>query len=213
MRKASSMIELVIAIVVMGIAVMTLPLMLEQTQKGNSFAMQQEAILVARTQIGDILTYPWDENSIQDGVVGVLDVTSSAFGRYSEQRRVGHVRQDKRRKFFTNSTQATTTLGQEGSNYNDIDDFSSGSSKELVILNEDTASGLGYKFDLKLNTTVSYVDYNDSGLNTSNSPLASTNVKMIELSIKDTNDIMTPFKLRAYSTNIGGNYILRRDWK
>ena len=104
MRKASSMIELVIAIVVMGIAVMTLPMMLERTQANNAFAMQQEAILAAKTQIGDIITFPWDENSLSttSNVVAVLDTDS--VGNYQREvnttRRVGHVAQDKRRKFF-----------------------------------------------------------------------------------------------------------------
>ena len=36
MRKAASMLELVIAIVVMGIAVMSLPLILKQSQNENA---------------------------------------------------------------------------------------------------------------------------------------------------------------------------------
>ena len=49
MRKAASMIELIIAIVVMGIAVMTLPILLLKTQNNNAYTLQQEIILAART--------------------------------------------------------------------------------------------------------------------------------------------------------------------
>ena len=59
-----SMLELVVAIVVMGIVVMSLPLILTQVQNNNAFAMQQEAILAAKAKIGDVLTYEWDANSI-----------------------------------------------------------------------------------------------------------------------------------------------------
>ncbi|MDA7848094.1 hypothetical protein N8972_01250 [Sulfurospirillum sp.] len=223
LRKASSMIELVIAIVVMGIAVMTLPLMLDKTQTNNAFAMQQEAILAARTQIGDILTYPWDENSIQNDVVGVLNVhinSDDELDRNITIRRVGHVLADKRRKFFNADVNATTiiNLGKDGAELipNDIDDFS-GVLTRLVNSGED-AGVLDYRYNLNMTTTVSYV--NDSAdyfatniplftLNT-NSSLITTNIKMVELTLRGSN--LSKFTLRSYSTNIGGSQFLRRNW-
>lgn len=78
MRRGTSMLELVVAIVVMGIAVMALPLMLSQTKSNNEFAMQQEAILAARTKLGDVLTYAWDEaNVLLTGATLVLDTNDT----------------------------------------------------------------------------------------------------------------------------------------
>ena len=55
-RSAMSMIELVVAIVVMGIAVASLPLILLQTQRSTALAMQQEVILATTTRLAFILS-------------------------------------------------------------------------------------------------------------------------------------------------------------
>ncbi len=220
MKKASSMIELVIAIVVMGIAVMTLPLMLERNQENNAFAMQQETILAARTEIGDILTYPWDENSIKDNVVGVVDVVNgdSELDRNTTQRRIGHIRQDKRRKLFSDETNASLTstfdYTADGDIIpDDIDDFNGDKSYDSIT------SSLSYRFKFDINTTVAYVsdttNYTLNNINfnfNTNTANLSTNIKMIELNVSNTENSITPFTLRAYSANIGGNQLLRRDW-
>ncbi len=213
LRKASSMIELVIAIVVMGIAVMALPLMLERSQENNAFAIQQETILAARTQIGDILTYPWDENSIRNNVVGVLNTNSpeDELDRNTTIRRVGHVLADKRRKFFNADINSSNPLGQEGTDIDDIDDFTN-------VIQFDATGGLDYRFDFNMTTTALYVNdsanYSAQDMATftldTNASLNTTNIKMIALTLNGTN--LDTFTLRAYSTNIGGSQLLRRDW-
>ncbi|MFK5881816.1 MAG: type II secretion system protein [Sulfurospirillum sp.] len=220
MRKAVSMLELVIAIVVMGIAMMTLPTMLTTIQNNNIFSLRQEAILAARTQLGDELTYLWDENSIDSSsqVVAVLDTNSSYFKRNPTNgtRRIGHIKGNKRRKFFTSPTYATSpaNLGKDGSETtpNDIDDFSS--STPITI--QHIANTLDYRYDLNMTTAVSYVDDNftqgitfDFSTNPI-SPAKSTSIKMTTLTITNDNDFN--MILRAYSCNIGANQLLRRDF-
>ena len=172
MRKASSMIELVIAIVVMGIAVMTLPLMLERTQANNAFAMQQEAILAAKTQIGDIITFPWDENSLNttSNVVAVLDTDSASYQReVNTTRRIGHVVQNKRRKFFTNSTTASDIGGALTDNIIDIGDFDNTDSNLTQAAAGEDAGVLDYRFDLNMTTKIRYIN------DTPNTPFAFSN--------------------------------------
>jgi len=209
-RKAASMLELVIAIVVMGIAMMTLPLMLTTTQNNNIFTMRQEAIYAARTQLGDMLTYSWDEHSMDSNLnIGVLDTNST-----NNNLRIGHVKGNKRRKYFTKETNATTPakLGKDGAELtpNDIDDFSS----PTPVTIQHIANTLDYRYDLNMTTTVSYVDDNFAEGSTFildiNSSNKSTNIKMTKLIITNNNDFnMT---LRAYSCNIGANQLLRRDF-
>lgn len=226
MRKASSMIELVIAIVVMGIAMMALPLMLTRTQSNNEFAMQQEAILAARTQIGDILSYRWDENSINSDLVSaVLDTDSPTlnFKRYPDinsTRRIGHIKSDKRRKYFTASTPASAILGPDGAgNLDDIDDFKDTNKSIITNIGEEAAAGLDYRFDFNMSTNVVYVDDNFIlgnpfifKINATVLPIpnATSNIKMIE--IKTTGANINNFVLRAYSANIGEGQLLRRDY-
>jgi len=213
LRKASSMIELVIAIVIMGIAVMTLPLMLERVQENNAFAMQQEAILAAKTQLGDMITYPWDENSLKNNVVAVLDTQSASYQReVNTTRRIGHVKQDKRRKFFNNTTNASV-IGTATNNITDIADFDT----DVAVLNKlnaadaDFAGTLDYRFDFNMTTSVRYI--NDSPVNFvfSDANISTTsNIKMITVTLQGDN--ISTFKLRAYSSNIGESELLRRNY-
>jgi len=216
-RKASSMIELVIAIVIMGIAMMTLPMMLTRVQNNNEFAMQQEAILIARTQLGDILTYPWDEYSEDASYnVGILDTNGST--DYNRTNRIGLVHANKRRKFFSNETNASSSLGQDSGDYDDIDDFITATVKNSVNDESGDANAtLGYKLSKESNITISakYIDDSNTtavfDFNASSTPASTTNIKMITVSIKNT-QIDGNITLRAFSSNIGANQLLRRTW-
>lgn len=227
MRQGSSMLELVIAIVVMGIAVMSLPLILLQTKSNNEFALQQESILAARTKLGDILTYAWDEeatNQLEGAFVLDTNDTGSEteLNKHTNSRRIGHLFADKRRKGFDTFTQATAhnALGSDTGEvtlvaYDDIDDFHN-SVQSLYNTGEAALNGLDYKFtDINLTTRVIYVDdsatysnqiINDFIFTTANANRRS-NLKMIQI---DVVGAQTNFSLRAYSANIGESELLRR---
>lgn len=222
MRKAASMLELVIAIVVMGIAVSALPLILTQSQNSNALALQQEAIMATKAKISYILAYEWDANSYDAsaGVSRVLNTTSSASAHdafdTTSTRRIGHVGADKRRKLKdTNSTTRMATLiSNDG--LIDIDDFDYVPDENISISNQDD-----YIFSILLNPAISYIsdgnnslDYNSSiiGFNFSTTPITSdpTNIKMITVTttVNDRNITM-----RAYASNIGESSILSKvNW-
>lgn len=217
MRSAMSMIELVFAIVIMGISVMSLPLILTQVQSNNAFAMQQEAILAAKTKIGDILTYEWDENSYDTTAqrAYVLDTASDAeLSRIAGTTlRVGHVNAENRRKFFGVATNPTTagTLGNDG-NFNDIDDFS-GQAATIAATLENAGVGLDYVFTLTLTPTITYAadsanyTVNPLGvfaLNPDNNATI-TNIKTISVQVTGGDQTIT---LRAFACNIGESTLL-----
>ncbi len=218
MKNGASMIELVIAIVVMGIAVMTLPLMLTTTQNNNAFALQQETILAARTQLGDMLTYPWDEHTVGvNHAIGVLDTDSASYKRFPDNnstRRIGHIKGNRRRKFFTSLTYATPTalLGKDGNEtIDDIDDFSTATPTTIHLVQN--AGVLDYRFDFNMTTTVRYINDTASPSNFTflDTNITNTsNIKMITIKLQG-KDINT-LTFRAYSCNIGANELLRRDF-
>ena len=150
MRKAASMLELVIAIVVMGIAVMSLPLILTQSQNANAIALQQEVILATKTKLGYILSYEWDINSYDANasVSRVLNTTSadSDFNT-TTTRRIGHVFADSRRRLRDDMLPATTDGSTEWGNValGDIDDFD-GKDENTTIASET----MDYIFNLRL---------------------------------------------------------------
>ncbi|MFV0482014.1 MAG: prepilin-type N-terminal cleavage/methylation domain-containing protein [Campylobacteraceae bacterium] len=63
MKKGLSLIELVISIVVIGIVSLSFPMILTQTSNSMRVALQQEAILSAKTYAGTIMSLNWDINS------------------------------------------------------------------------------------------------------------------------------------------------------
>jgi len=220
MRRATSMIELVIAIVVMGIAVMSLPLILTQSQNSNAMALQQEAILATKTKLGYLLSYEWDVNSYDAtaGVSRVLNTTASLNAdddfNTTSIRRVGHVMADTRRRLRDDMATATTdgTAAWGNAALEDIDDFD-GRDENTTIASET----MDYIFNLQLHSTVNYVSdsatYANQDMNfifdASTTFTNPTNIKMITITTTGTNINMV---LRAFASNVGESGILKRAW-
>lgn len=214
MRSAMSMLELVFAIVIMGIAVMSLPLILTQVQTNNAFAMQQEAILAAKTKIGDILTYEWDDRSY-DANASRSFVLDTANGNNNLNRvgtttqRVGHINADNRRKFFPTNTNAT---GIGTSSSTDIDQFHN--QPTTIAATVETAGTLDYVFTaLTLTPTITYASdtatYSNTPLNNftfnPDNANAITNIKTIVVQVTGASQTIT---LRAFSCNVGESTLL-----
>jgi len=64
-KSAFTLIEIIFAIVIMSIAVLSLPMMNQITEKGIESSIVQEAIFAAATELNEAVTGHWDENSIE----------------------------------------------------------------------------------------------------------------------------------------------------
>jgi len=222
MRKATSMIELVIAIVVMGIAVMSLPLILTQSQNSNALALQQEAIMATKTQLAYILSYEWDENSFDANASTsrVLVTNSDNDLNATDIRRNGHVEGEKRRRLWdTSASNTQRSPDSEILGKNDIDDFNNYS--ETVAI---ASQNMDYIFTLELNTSVRYftdtATYGDENLTdfsfdyASATPGNPSNIKMIAVTARDLpNRNSLNITLRAFASNIGESGILKKVYK
>lgn len=220
-RSAFTMIELVISIVVMGIALMSIPTILQQVSKSDEFSMTQEAILATMTKVSNILTYKWDENSssaglnkvISAGSTAELDINSTTF------KRRGHFAYNGRRMSDDLNKTATNTSDAEWGNaaLDDIDDFDGTSDDVSLII--DTAADIEYLLDLNLTVSIGYIQDNDFyGGNYDNTvieftmgtPSGTSNIKEINVTAEKDSETVT--MLRAYSCNIGENSYQRRDF-
>jgi len=219
-RSGFSLVELVFSIVIIAIALMTAPLMLNQSAKSNQYALMQESILAARTKMGNILSFKWDENTFDKNgtVFRVIDVTDgdSELDRNTtadKERRRGHVYESKRRRMV--STAVNATIVQEGGvdEFDDIDDFDN----KTAVIAVTSATGKEGDFDyldkdLNLTTTVTFLsdaaNYSDQNItfdfnvNNTTADVNSTNIKMVELNATSTNNDL-PFVFRIFSSNIG----------
>ncbi len=62
MRRAFSLLELIIAIVVIALSIAALPFVVGGAMRGNSAAIVQEMITATKSVISDATTYPWNSN-------------------------------------------------------------------------------------------------------------------------------------------------------
>lgn len=217
MRSAMSLIELVFTIVIMGIAVMSLPLILTQVQRNDAFAMQQEAILAAKAKIGNILTYEWDHNSYDSTasrsfVLTTVSPDTELDCNGTTFRRLGHVNADSRRKCSATGASASAIGADagDGGNFTDIDDFDADAIN--ISASAEGAGTLDYIFDLNLSTNITYAAdsaaYNVSPvvftLNPDNNATV-TNIKTISVTVSGGDQNIT---LRAFTCNIGESMLL-----
>ena len=217
MRSAMSLIELVFTIVIMGIAVMSLPLILTQVQRNDAFAMQQEAILAAKAKLGNILTYEWDHNSYdltasRSFVLTTVSPDTELDCNGTTFRRLGHVNADSRRKCSATGASASAIGADagDGGNFTDIDDFDGDSIN--ISASAEGAGTLDYIFDLNLSTNITYAAdsaaYNVSPvvftLNPDNNATV-TNIKTISVTVSGGDQNIT---LRAFTCNIGESMLL-----
>jgi len=233
MRKGISLIELVLAIVVIAISVMSVPMMLQQGAKSDSFSMMQEAILAARTKMGNILSYKWDDNATDgnnsEGRLRALDVFAGdpaldRNGTYYPERRIGHVYGDLRRKMMANPTYPSDNVD---ANITDLNDFDNVSITLSAVAASSATDNFDYlDVDLNLTSHVYYIsdmttggtDYNDTNISFVFDPSTkhsitnnadSTNIKMIELEVTSQN--YQTFLFRTFSCNLGEVDLLERD--
>lgn len=196
MRSAFTMLELIFAIVVIAISVMSLPMMIQVTSRGVEENIVQEAIFAASAELMEATTYYWDNRSIEDIDVSrlsrVVDVDSNCD---ADRLRPGHINQPFHRRCLDSSVAA-------GVNY---------TAAELLIpsLNM-SVHGVGNIFDNPLAGAATYKDTYQSQMEIAMG-LGDVNVKELTVSIFEADGTTLITRLSIYSANLGEiDYFKRR---
>ncbi len=218
-KKAIAMIELIFALVIMGIVLMSAPMLIQQSVKSGNVALQQEAISITAEKLSWILSLPWDENSDKKIIrldrtplktlpKGLVDSFNNPLSNL--------------RNLNDNNVTATSTnsLGVDANDttFDDVDDFN-GNSDGLILFNGDsTTSDIGDYVDnnVSIKTTVTYAEDNSSlGGTTYNltgaiynhkNILNISNIKFITVNLSSNSGVEELEKnitLEAFSCNIG----------
>jgi len=194
-RYAFTMIELIFAIVVIAITVISLPTLSNATGQGIEGNLVQEAVFTASTQLNQAVTANWDERSLEDGGLASLarviddascDTNSSAF-RY--RLKAGHIAAPYHRRCLDSNSSAG--LGATTSAVNALEDYAG-----TQTLTNSGASQSGYKYTYSTNIAVA----TNGSFGTLNNNL---NIKTITANISDATSNELLASLVTYSCNVG----------
>ena len=204
-RYAFTMIELIFAIVIIAISVISLPVMSQTISKGIDSNLVQEAIFATATKLNEAVTYSWDQNSIDplqpDSLAQTINTGPGVGDCIVNGQRPGYIPQEKHRKCLSNLlTRPSAVLGPDGGVLNDLDDLAEAD----VPLFSNAAAADAYKDnDYKSTITITYANF---GTITA----ASQNIKLVSATISDSDGPVT--KLNTYSANIGEIDYFRRTF-
>jgi len=236
-RPAIAMIELIFAIVIMGIVMMSAPMLISTASKSSYVAVQQEGINEAASRIHMIMGYAWDENNTNDTYIPpILHVTNGAddlnVSDTNTSRRKGTPNESQRTYILSdiNSSRLFASqplaLGEDGTGEteDDMDDFIG----EITLTEiEDASVDYVENTTINIKTDIGYTKDNPTG-SASNynattisfvpfraESTGSTNIKSITVTLKSTSgvdELNKSIMLRAFSCNIGGYTLKERTF-
>lgn len=194
------MIELIFAIVIIAITALSLPMMTQITSRGGERNIVQEAIFAASTELNQVVSYRWDENSTQDDtMLSRVISTSDADCNATTKLRPGHINQPYHRRCIDDTTIRPSALGSDGGDLDDLDDIDQTQNNLFSGATVATA----YKQNYTNQLTVGYADFG-------NQVAVTRNIKEINSTVRDAAGNIIVL-LRTYSANIGEiDYYKRR---
>ncbi|WP_324172255.1 type II secretion system protein [Sulfurimonas sp.] len=207
-RYAFTLIELIFAIVIISISVMSLPMISQITFKTISNSQVQEAIFASVAGLNEATTYRWDEFSMNDAQTATFDpqfarVVNVVVGGNNDcsaatpNKRKGHIN----RKCLND----LSTRPYIGTVFNDSLNVAAHPQEHIFILDANS-SAEGYK---KLYDSILVVESNATfNKYDPNNP----NLKEITITILDKNTTNIVTVLRTYSANIGEVSYARRSY-
>jgi len=235
LRPAIAMIELIFAIVIMAIVLMSAPMLIHTATESNVVAIQQEGINEGASRVFMIMGYPWDENNTQDDYVPpILHVTDGdpALNEVGTTgRRIGIPELGSRSFIMAesnnsqNELNASVTLGIEGTVIDDMDDFGGTSLTQIQAATTDYTE----KTTVSIATSLAYNVATPNSAGTFNQTIISftpfttlaspagktTNIKSITVNVTSTTttkELQKNIVLRGFSCNIGGYELKERSF-
>lgn len=217
MRKALTLIELILSMVIIGIVFTVIPRLVMSMNQSTQTAIKEEAMYDAMARMGQIINLPWDNNNTQNPQI--LTVTGGE-GTYtcdttSGYRLGGFIGGRNCIEPASADYNASRIIGREDGEYNDIDDF-----HDANITADKNCSATLKKGLYAIGTSVMYVDDPASGSDAvlSITPKAanqSSNTKYVRVQVgygSDSQHTGCITALEYHAFNIGHIQINSRPW-
>ena len=185
-KTAIAMIELIFALVIIGIVLLSTPMLIQQSIKSSNVALQQEAIAAAASHMGVVLSMNWDEANanLAVGTSPILDTNRTGLAidplNFNGGTLAGLEGVLGRVSLVSGSFSYTPSLinqfGIYDSNesnfttFDDIDDYD-GNDLGITVYNaQNSSADIGDYVDTQINmhTEVEYVEDRPKGLISSN---------------------------------------------
>ena len=166
------MVELIFSLVIMGIVLLSAPMLIQQSINSGNIALQQEAIVAAASQTSVILSMHWDENNNSNSAVSpMLDVNRAPFdfppqglngvdGRSTTSTAGTTLPPTLPVDFGIDPTADENTTEIDFTDFDDVDDYD-GSDFSLTVFNSETTSAdVGDYIDVNITmaTTINYTE-------------------------------------------------------
>lgn len=210
MKRAFTLLELIVGIVVIGIAFLSIPAIMTVMNYSSEATVDNKGYYHGLAQMSVIMSKEWDENNTDDwkdaNVVYIIDSDDS--GCSSDRNSTGLYHEEGRRQCAKDGGKATEKVDftDEG-DFDDIDDFDG-----------DTSVNQNIENSFKITISVNYVDNNGS-IGTGNSfiiqppanPDDTTNLKQVAVTVKNS-ATQTTSTLKYIGANIGYDELLSRDF-
>jgi len=221
-KQGIAMIELIFALVIIGIVLMSAPMLIFQASQSNNLAIQQEAISAISAHTNILMSKHWDEAdaNLSAGVAPIL--TTTLINSFLEinnttYKRAGLYNESSRLTLYNSTTLPASSIGSEGDDRDDVDDYHDTDNNVSVYANQSTNSQKGDYVDVNLNihTEVAYVNDVPTVFDTNstvneisqNTAVTDTsNIKFIQVVLTSNSGIKELDKnitLKAFSCNIG----------
>ena len=211
-RTGIAMIELIFALVIMGIVMMSAPMLIGQSQKSTQVVLQQEAIAAGASDLSMILSRHWDEADTNITLGAPVLVVNNGSPLLNDPRagtptisnrnfndNLGGVQNATLPSRFGPAVAVTLENDDINNSFDDMDDFATIGTDlgtlsiadaalrgDLVDTDVNTGSG-GIQFDTEITYVVdanTTFDASSITFNPFNTPVSGTsNVKMIQITV------------------------------
>ena len=220
-KRGVAMIELIFALVIIGIVLMSAPMLIYQASQSNSVALQQEAIAAISAHTNILLSKHWDEAdaNLSNGIAPILktsfnnadldfNITDSRGGLYPTSARL---------TLYNSMPLNASPIGSEGGDRDDIDDYHNTDNNISIYAGQATNASSGDYVDVNLTIHTDVIYVPDNGYNTFLGTEVNTTINPVSIaqtsSIKFTHTVLTSnsgiaelnksITFNAFSCNIG----------
>jgi hypothetical protein len=229
-KNGMAMMELIFAIVVIGIVLLSSPMLIQQSIKSGYVALQQEAIAAISSHTGILLSKHWDEGDANNttGIAPIIELNNSISTIFNLSG-ILDVNLSSRTSAIGENNLTVSILGIDANEtssdlFDDIDDYNNQTLNLNIFNNEVISASVGDYVDqnISITTIVTFADDRPNGVNilsgttinagntiytNQNISPKTSNIKFIKVNLVSDNhglpELEKNITLNVFSCNIG----------